>query len=53
MAVESATLMRIQILSDLHLEFPGNILPPLAPDAELVIIRPGKPASTRMRSQSR
>ena len=29
--------MRIQILSDLHLEFPGNTIPPLAPDAELII----------------
>ena len=38
-AVESAAaLMRIQILSDLHLEFPGNTIPPLAPDAELVIL---------------
>ena len=30
--------MRIQILSDLHLEFPGNTIPALAPDAELVIL---------------
>ena len=38
-AVESAAvLMRIQILSDLHLEFRGNTLPPLAPDAELIIL---------------
>jgi len=29
--------MRIQILSDLHLEFPGNTLPPLATGAEVVI----------------
>ena len=29
--------MRIQILSDLHLEFPGNTIPSLAPDAELII----------------
>ena len=38
-AVESAAVpMRIQILSDLHLEFPGNSLPPLAPDAELIVL---------------
>lgn len=30
--------MRIQILSDLHIEFPGNTLPPLAPDAEVIIL---------------
>ena len=30
--------MRIQVLSDLHLEFPGNRIPPLAPEAELVIL---------------
>ena len=29
--------MRIQTLSDLHLEFPGNAIPPLAPDAEVII----------------
>ena len=29
--------MRIQILSDLHVEFPGNVIPPLAPDAEVII----------------
>ena len=30
--------MRIQILSDLHAKFAGNTIPPLAPDAELVIL---------------
>ena len=30
--------MRIQILSDLHLEFEGNVIPALAPEAELVIL---------------
>ena len=30
--------MRIQILSDLHIEFQGNTIPPFAPDAELVIL---------------
>ena len=35
--------MRIQILSDLHLEFAGNSIPPLAPDAELIICA-GDPA---------
>ena len=30
--------MRIQILSDLHVEFEGNTIPPLAPDAEVVIL---------------
>ena len=30
--------MHIQILSDLHLEFRGNSLPPLAPDAELIVL---------------
>ena len=30
--------MRIQILSDLHVEFEGNLIPPLAPEAELVIL---------------
>ena len=38
-SVESAaTLMHIHILSDLHLEFRGNILPPLAPDTELIVL---------------
>ena len=37
-AVESAALMHIQNLSDLHLEFRGNSLPPLAPDAELIVL---------------
>ena len=38
-AVESAAvLMRIQILSDLHLEFQGNSLPSLARDAELIVL---------------
>ena len=32
------TSMRIQILSDLHVEFEGNLIPPLAPDAELIIL---------------
>ena len=30
--------MRIQILSDLHVEVEGNGIPPLAPDAELIIL---------------
>ena len=30
--------MRIQILSDLHIEFKGNTIPALAPDVELVIL---------------
>ena len=30
--------MRIQILSDLHVEFDGNTIPPLAGGAELVIL---------------
>ena len=30
--------MRVQILSDLHLEFPGNTIPALALEAELVIL---------------
>ena len=30
--------MRIQILSDLHVEFEGNLIPPLAPDAELIVL---------------
>ena len=30
--------MRIQILSDLHIEFPGNTIPPLARDAEVVTL---------------
>ena len=30
--------MRVQILSDLHIEFPGNTIPSLAPDAELIIL---------------
>ena len=30
--------MRIQILSDLHLEFDGNPIPPLAEGAELVVL---------------
>ena len=30
--------MRVQILSDLHIEFDGNRIPPLAPDAELIIL---------------
>ena len=30
--------MRVQILSDLHIEFPGNTIPALAPDAELIIL---------------
>ena len=30
--------MRIQFLSDLHVEFPGNAIPPLAPEAELIIL---------------
>ena len=30
--------MRIQILSDLHIEFAGNRIPALAPDAELIIL---------------
>lgn len=34
----SALVMRVQILSDLHIEFPGNRIPALAPDAELVIL---------------
>ena len=38
-AVEfAAPFMRIQILSDLHIEFAGNRIPPLKPDAELVIL---------------
>ena len=39
MGVESAALvMPVQVLSDLHIEFAGNRIPPLAPDAELVIL---------------
>ena len=39
MAVESAApIIRVQILSDLHIEFQGNTIPPLAPDAELIIL---------------
>ena len=30
--------MRVQILSDLHVEFDGNLIPALAPDAELIIL---------------
>ena len=30
--------MLIQILSDLHVEFDGNLIPALAPDAELIIL---------------
>ena len=30
--------MRVQIPSDLHIEFDGNRIPPLAPDAELIIL---------------
>ena len=30
--------MLIQILSDLHIEFDGNLVPPLAPDAEFIIL---------------
>ena len=30
--------MRVQILSDLHLEFPGNTIPPLSADAEVIIL---------------
>ena len=30
--------MRVQILSDLHIEFDGNRIPPLALDAELIIL---------------
>ncbi len=30
--------MRIQILSDLHLEFEGNSIPPLAPEADAIIL---------------
>ena len=38
-AVESAAgLTRIQILSELHLESQGNSLPPLAPDADLIVL---------------
>ena len=37
-AVESAGPMRVQILSDLHIEFPGNTIPALAADAELIIL---------------
>ena len=32
------TSMLIQILSDLHVEFDGNLIPALAPDAELIIL---------------
>ena len=30
--------MRIQILSDLHLEFEGNSIPPLVPGADLIVL---------------
>ena len=30
--------MRVQILSDLHVEFSGNRIPPLSDDAELIIL---------------
>ena len=30
--------MRIQILSDLHVEFPRNRIPPLSDEAELIIL---------------
>lgn len=39
--------MRLQILSDLHLEFDGNAIPPLAENAELVVLAGDlAPAST-------
>ena len=30
--------MRVQILSDLHLEYRGNPLPPVSPDADVVVL---------------
>ena len=30
--------MRVQILSELHIEFDGNLIPPLASGAELIIL---------------
>ena len=30
--------MRIQVLSDLHIEFKGNPLPPVSPDADVVVL---------------
>ena len=37
-AILPAPAMRIQVLSDLHIEFEGNRIPPLAPDADLIIL---------------
>ena len=40
--------MRMQIVSDLHVEFAGNRIPPLAPDAELIVLAGDlAPAHTR------
>ena len=48
--------MRIQVLSDLHLEFGGASVPPLAPEAEVVVLAgdlaPAKRRSVRLAARA-
>ena len=38
--------MRVQIFSDLHIDFRGNRLPPISPEADVVVLA-GEPAPVR------